>query len=249
MTQDLPLIFIGGLLGSAHCIGMCGGLALSVGASSTHLKNNFVRQLVFSIGRIATYTTLGAIAGFVGLRINHSLASLLPVQAILALLAGVLLIIQGLNAIGIRRTRVGRGQHACLLPRFLSEFLTSPDLVGKFMAGVFTGFLPCGLVYAFLAIAAASQNMLIGWATMLAFGLGTLPIMVATGLGANVLTMAARKRTFQIAGWCVILTGAISIVRGIGSLDAHFEIASKQNATSVGESELELPVAPCPFCK
>lgn len=117
------------------------------------------------------------------------------------------------------------------------------------MAGVFTGFLPCGLVYAFLAIAAASQHMLAGWAIMLAFGLGTMPVMAATGLGASVLTLSARKRTFQIAGWCVILTGAISVMRGMGSLDAHFDISSNQSKGTAGHSTAELPAPPCPFCK
>ncbi len=70
-------------------------------------------------------------------------------------------------------------------------FLLAPGLGNAFFAGVFTGFLPCGLVYAFLALASATQNMFAGWLTMLAFGLGTMPIMVLTGLGGGLLTFRA----------------------------------------------------------
>jgi sulfite exporter TauE/SafE len=237
MTPDLLLIFIGGLLGSAHCVGMCGAFALSIGASSPGWRPNLLRQFVYSLGRITTYTSAGAIAGYVGLRLNSTFAAAVPIQSILALAAGGFLIVQGLYATGFIPRRVAIGQNACLMPRFLSAFLLSPGFTNAFFAGVFTGFLPCGLVYAFLALASATANMTAGWLTMLAFGLGTLPIMVVTGLGSGLLTLAGRRRVLQLAGWCVVLAGAISMARGVGFLESA---AAAPYGTARG-----LPQCPC----
>src|SRR5438067_1466686 len=115
MPHELLLIFVGGLLGSAHCVGMCGGFALSIGAASNRWLANLSRQLVYGAGRIATYTTAGAIAAFAGLRISHAFSSMVPVQAILALLAGALLVVQGLSAAGVWRHATSAAQHPCLL--------------------------------------------------------------------------------------------------------------------------------------
>lgn len=249
MLQELPLIFVGGLLGSAHCVGMCGGLALSMGTASIGWKRNLSRQLVFSFGRIATYSTMGAIAGFVGARLNASLAALLPVQTILALVAGALLVLQGLHATGMWRRGISTGQHPCLLPRFLSTFLSSPGWGNAMMAGVFTGFLPCGLVYAFLALAAATQSMFAGWGLMIAFGLGTVPLMVTTGLGGSLLSLAARHKTLKVAGCCVILAGVLSILRGVGVLES-ITVANTQRRDSTQSSSVNLtPAILCPLCR
>jgi sulfite exporter TauE/SafE len=238
MPHELSLVFAGGLLGSAHCVGMCGGFALSIGAASDRWLANLSRQLVYSLGRIATYTSAGAIAAFAGLRVSHAVSSFVPVQAILALIAGVLLVVQGLSAAGVWRRTVPGTQHPCLLPPLLSTFLRAGGWSGTFLSGVFTGFLPCGLVYAFLALASATQNMIAGWLTMLAFGLGTVPIMVMTGLGGSLLTLAARRRTLRVAGWCVVLAGMLSLVRGVGFLKSAAAAEATRAATDIA----------CPFC-
>ena len=74
MIPELFLVFTGGLLGSAHCVGMCGGFALSIGASSINWRRNFARQFVYSAGRIATYTSIGAIVAYAGLQLNRAVA-------------------------------------------------------------------------------------------------------------------------------------------------------------------------------
>ena len=198
MHPEFLLIFSGGLLGSAHCVGMCGPFALSIGASSSNWRANFARQATFSLGRIATYTSMGAIAGYVGSNLTSSFARILPVQSILAIVAGAVLVVQGLQATGVMGRMIIPGQHPCLTPQILRTFLTTPGLSGAFLAGVFTGFLPCGLVYAFLALASATSSMFGGWLVMLAFGLGTMPIMIATGLGSGLLSLAIRARILDV---------------------------------------------------
>jgi len=98
----------------------------------------------------------------------------------------------------------------------LASFLKSPGARNVFLAGLFTGMLPCGLVYAFVALAASTGDLLRGAAVMAVFGLGTAPVMVLSGCGASILNQSARCYAFRVAAWCVILTGVVSIARGCG---------------------------------
>lgn len=214
---ELPLVLIGGLLGSSHCLGMCGPFALTIGASSQGWGRNLSRQLVYTAGRVFTYAVFGAVAGFCGWRLVDAIPGLINVPALLALLAGVLLVWQGLKSAGVLRSgKSGAASGPCLAGTFFATFLKSDRRGGIFLAGLFTGMLPCGLVYAFLAMAASSANMWIGLATMAAFGLGTAPVMVLTGVGGSLLNLAVRRHLFRVAAWCVVLTGVVSIGRGIG---------------------------------
>lgn len=219
---ELPLVFVSGVLGSAHCVGMCGGFALTIGSGAASVSSNLRRQAVYSVGRVCTYAFLGAMAGYGGWRVttgqvNHWINA----QAALAILAGVLLVAQGLIAAGIwpQRRRAAATNVPCLASSALATFLKSPGLGNVLIAGVLTGFLPCGLVYAFLALATSSGHVGWGLLTMVSFGLGTVPVMVLTGCGGSLMTVTLRRRVFQAAAWCVVVAGVMSIARGAGFLD------------------------------
>jgi sulfite exporter TauE/SafE len=92
----------------------------------------------------------------------------------------------------------------------------TPSYLGNFLAGLFTGLLPCGLVYAFLAIAVQTSSVVAGLITMLVFGATTVPVMVATGCAVSVIPQANRQRLVRLAGWCLVLAGIISLARGWG---------------------------------
>ena len=100
--NDLPLVLIGSLLGSAHCIGMCGGFAMTIGIQSHSWLENLTRQAIYGLGRIATYSLLGLAIGLGSSWLQQSGAKLLPWQAIFAGVAGVLLIVSGVRALGWR---------------------------------------------------------------------------------------------------------------------------------------------------
>ena len=89
---ELPLAFLGGLLGSSHCIGMCGSFAVSIGVGSERLRSNLKRQLIYSAGRIFTYSFLGAAAAFIGLQLTGRLSHLVRMQAVLSVVAGIALV-------------------------------------------------------------------------------------------------------------------------------------------------------------
>ncbi len=227
------LVMLGGLLGSSHCVGMCGGFAALVGLRHQTLAKNFHAQLVFSGGRLMSYATLGAVAGFAGQRLIESLPTMINVPAVLCLAAGLLLVREGFLATGVFPRRVtGVSTSGCLLGPMFSTILKAPGARHTFVAGIVTGLLPCGLVYAFVSLAASSGDFLEGLGTMLAFGAGTVPLMVITGCGAALLSMTLRQRLWRLAAWSVVATGLLTLGRGAAFLQQDSKPA---------------PVV-CPFC-
>ncbi len=215
MIIELPLILISGLLGSSHCIGMCGPFAALLGGGADDWRQNAQWQLLYSLGRIFTYTTLGAMAGYGGERLAGLRPAGLNATALLALAAGVFLTYEGLITAGVgRRLFATRGVTTCPTGGLLRSMLRHRNRQGVFLAGVATGFLPCGLVYAFLLTAARTGSLFWGAAVMAVFGCGTIPLMVASGFSPSFLPRHWQQHLFMMAGWCVVLMGALSLYRG-----------------------------------
>jgi len=216
---ELPLVFLGGLLGSAHCVGMCGGFALSIGVGAGSPASNLRRQLTYTLGRVLTYSFFGVVAGYGGFWLSRRAGTLVNVQAGLSIVAGALLVFQGLLALGVLPRRllpsISGGGTPCLAGTFVGPFLTSPGLTNVLLAGILTGFLPCGLVYGFLTLASSSASVVHGLLTMLAFGAGTAPIMILTGVGGSLLSHSSRRYMLRVSAVCVLVTGLISLGRGI----------------------------------
>ncbi|MGE3317443.1 MAG: sulfite exporter TauE/SafE family protein [Planctomycetaceae bacterium] len=212
------LLLMGGLLGSAHCLGMCGPFAVMIGAGAANSRMMMMRQMLYSAGRIATYAFGGAAAGFIGMRLSRWFDPVGQIQGAVSILAGLFLVVQGLLFTGlvpIRRKSIGG---SCGASSMLATFLRNPNSSQVFLAGILTGFLPCGLVYAYLSLAAASGSIWRGMGVMTAFGAGTVPMMVLAAYGARFATLTFRRRLFQIAAFCIILTGGYTIARGAWSL-------------------------------
>ena len=228
---EAPLLLGAGMLGSAHCLGMCGPFALAVGSAAPGWRANLRRQACYSAGRIFTYAVLGAMVAGVGSRLARALPGWTNVPAVLAIAAGVLLAVQGLAAAGVIRRRGVSGAGACPGAAGFKALLGGRSLLDVFLAGLFTGLLPCGLLYGMLALAASTADVVQGLALMIVFGLGTVPAMVAAGLGGSLLGLAARRRMHAVAAWCLVLTGCVSIARGAGYLAVTSE-----------------PPAGCPMC-
>jgi sulfite exporter TauE/SafE len=101
--------------------------------------------------------------------------------------------------------------------------LKSPGLSPVFVAGVMTGFLPCGLVYANLGLAAGSASLFGGATTMAAFGLGTIPLLFLAGMGAGVASPRLRGQVMKVAAVCVIVTGLVTLSRAYTGFTASRE--------------------------
>jgi sulfite exporter TauE/SafE len=244
---ELPLIFVAGVLGTAHCLGMCGPFALMIGGGSRSWFGALTRQAAYTSGRLFTYAVLGAVAGYCGARLDVLVPSFVNIPAALAIVAGVLLAYQGLHAAGwlpqSAGTRLGSllftwGSHrnrlpttptpagGCLAGPIFGQFLRQPDAAGVFLAGLITGLLPCGLLYGMLALATSTHSLPLGALTMVVFGLGTAPALILAGLSGRVVGMATRRRLFAAAAWCLILTGFISVVRGVSFLSVGGQSAA-----------------------
>lgn len=223
---DLPLVFVGGLLGSSHCLGMCGPFALVIAAPASGFWPSLTRQLLYSLGRIFTYAAAGAAAGLGGWQLTRSLPPTLPVQTILAIFAGAVLIVQGLASAGVWNRLVPRFRWirwsgrptGCLGRGLLRPFLEGRSALHALLAGVLTGFMPCGLVYSFLALAGSTGRVTSGLLLMATFGAGTAPALMLLGIGGSWLGLAWRGRLVHTAAWCVVLTGVVSVCRGVGYL-------------------------------
>jgi len=170
-------MFALGLASGVHCVGMCGGIVTAFNVVEFRSRSSlFLRQLLFNAGRISTYAVAGAAAGSAGW--------LLSLQNSLYLFANVVLILVGLHLAGfgalLRLERLGGA-----LWRRLQPLAARAAAKGNpYFAGLLWGWLPCGLVYAALAISVSGGNAFSGSAAMLAFGLGTLPWLLAAGAAA-----------------------------------------------------------------
>ena len=206
--NDLSLVtaFLAGLLGGAHCVGMCGGIVAAMSLQGGR-RQPVSFHLGYNAGRLASYVVAGALAGLVGSAAFLS-DRLLPVQTALFVLAQLVLILMGLYLAGLSRAvlwleRAGGALWQRLQPRF-GRLLPITSFNGALTAGLLWGWLPCGLVYSVLVTALASGGTASGALLMLAFGLGTLPNLLAMGWAADRLRALAANRTVKlIAGLTV----------------------------------------------
>jgi hypothetical protein len=213
MTEYVAM-FAGGLLGSAHCVGMCGPFAAIVGAQRRSVRAAVSRQLCYNLGRVFTYVFLGATGGHAAGYLARVAPNLWFAQHALGVAAGVLMIAIGLTTLGFLRFRwIWFGRLLATAAPVFRHFVHRPAGPGIFLGGVANGFLPCGLVYAFLALAVTSGSALSGSLMMACFGLGTIPAMTAIGCGSNMLSPRARLRVYRFSAALVILAGAITIHR------------------------------------
>jgi uncharacterized protein len=224
-------LFAAGFAGSFHCIGMCGGFACALGRDPSGLGANVLRHLFYNTGRLTSYCFLGGFAGALGQVICTSQGttvslvggSLDSAQRILAIVAGLLMVAMALQFFGLlpRSHRLAIGFGGSTLASSLRSLLTAPGRAAPLAFGVFNGFLPCPLVYAFLAQAASTAGALPGFLTMASFGLGTFPAMLMMGGVGQVLAPAWRQRGVWLAGSCILLLGLVTLGRGILPFAAH----------------------------
>ena len=211
----LGVAVVTGLLGGAHCAGMCGGIVSALAGSSPASAKSWRIHLCYNLGRIASYSVAGAVAGTVG-SLGLMLDGLLPVQIALYAAANLLLIGLGLYLAGIRGPlarleRLGSRFWSLLKP-FTRRFLPADSPRKALALGMLWGWLPCGLVYTVLFTALLSGNALSGAVVMFAFGLGTLPnLMMAAALLRGPQRWLASRRARIVSGAVVLGFGVYGL--------------------------------------
>ncbi len=206
-----------GWLGGVHCLGMCGGIVSALSLSAPNGRPGLAILLGYNGGRLISYALAGALAGAVGAT-TLLLNDVLPVSRVLYGLANVMLILLGLYLAGISSAvlwleRLGARLWRMLQPG-LKHLLPVRHPGQALLAGLVWGWLPCGLVYSVLVTALASGSAGKGAMLMLAFGLGTLPNLLAMGWFASRL-QGWRQHVWvrRLAGWLVAGFGVVGLVR------------------------------------
>lgn len=220
MQHYLISAFILGLVGSLHCIGMCGGIAVGLGCSTKNRITTITRQLLYNLGRIFTYGFIGAISGYSGFIIKDW-KPFTGFQQILAVASGIIMIIIGLNILGLfkNKKKVPDSFNEILGIRALQTLYHSKSLLSSLYIGIFNGFLPCLLVYAAATMALSSTQVFSGLMIMFVFGTGTVPSLFILGCGSNAVTARYNKFVPFTIGAAVSLMGAITILRATPAFD------------------------------
>jgi len=251
VIESLPLIgaaLATGLLGSTHCFAMCGGISglFAVNASASSLRRDLPMAITYNLGRVLGYALLGAAVALLGQSIVDAIPRL---TAPVRLLSGVLIVLVGLQvAFNWRALAPIEKAGASLWRRFapaaqgLLPVTSAPRALGL---GFLWGWLPCGLVYSVLLLAATTANALTGSLVMLAFGLGTMPAMIATGLSASRLS-AFMSRQRLGAGLLIVILGLATLAMPVMKLtaasgDANHDHHSKSAPLALGVEPLFKP--------
>ena len=215
--------FITGLVGGVHCIGMCGGIVglLSLGQQPNAKKpstfNHLPLLLGYNFGRIAGYISAGAIIGALGASLL-SLAELNHAKQILSIIAAIFMLLLGLYLAGLwnaltKVETLGAKLWKRIEP-FSRRFIPVNTVRRAIPLGFIWGWLPCGLVYTILIMALSAGSATEGALLMLAFGLGTLPNLLAMGVVATRLIKWTHNSTVRlVAGMLVIAMGLLTLLR------------------------------------
>lgn len=221
-----------GILGSFHCIGMCGPIVLALPAGKQGALQKFNGQLLYHIGRALTYAFIGILPGIIGAGF-----SAFGFQQKLSVILGLLLLLVLLIG-GIEKFRFGKpgllSPLTSILRKKLGHFLRSNHPASSFVTGMLNGFLPCGLVYIALASAAATGSVYGSMLFMFIFGLGTLPAMAALGYSANFISIRIRNTIRKAQPFVVAFMALLLIARGL-NLGIHYV------SPKAPETEEELP--------
>ncbi|MDR2080652.1 MAG: sulfite exporter TauE/SafE family protein [Campylobacteraceae bacterium] len=202
-------ILLVALGGSAHCAGMCGGFVIALSGYKTDKNIGLGVQLffhfIYHLGRISSYVLLGALFGFLG----HTVSLSGKMQGLMWFAVGCFMMALGVSLTGKAKFLTYIESSLILKPavKKIYNFLKASKKASSFyLLGVFNGFIPCGLVYFFLALVAANGSVLGGVLIMIIFGFCTLPLLLAIALAANFFIKIEKIRDIMIKVTGIIVT-------------------------------------------
>jgi uncharacterized protein len=225
-SMDATALFMLGLLGTGHCIGMCGPLVVALPGKTGRLS----AHLTYHAGRLITYAIIGSAMGAAGsglIRLASAvgadpIAWVIRMQVGISILAGLFLLFFGLSRLGFFAEPAWM---AIAVPtrlpgwrRFMARAFVRQGNRDLFLMGLLLGGLPCGLSYAAFAKALAAARILSGAFTALIFGLGTLPGLLAVGIGAGAFLRRYRRQSDLLAGLIMIGMAAVLLEKALETM-------------------------------
>jgi len=203
--------FVIGLMGSIHCIGMCGPLALGVVGLESNPKKKLHAALQYNFGRAASYTAMGALLGLIGKQF-----SLAGFQQYLSIVCGILILLIFLYPYLIKnRISFLQGWNQKIQGLLSAQYTKKQSPFFHFELGLINAWLPCGLVYLALATALASGNFIASSTIMFLFGLGTIPLMLSLQLLGNYINLQWRQKLTKAIPVFILLSSSLLILRGM----------------------------------
>lgn len=200
-----------GLLGSFHCIGMCGPIALAIPGEDKSAGAMFLRGTLYNSGRILTYAFIGFVFGFLGMG-----ATIAGYQSVLSIVLGFLIILFSLFP-HIKLPAKSKAWYSAFtskLTKHISSLYKSKSMFSSFSIGLLNGFLPCGFVVTALAAALITSSSIHSAAYMALFGLGTLPVMLMLNMAPGFVSPKLRSKLRPFSTYFAIIIGLILIWRG-----------------------------------
>lgn len=214
MLQIAIAAFTMGIIGSFHCVGMCGPLALALPLSDHSLQSKFTGALLYNSGRVLTYSLFGLIAGLLGKSfalIGFQQGLSIALGAVIILLVIIPKLFPGSFSKGNFATVFfQRLRHA------FGQLFFKKNQSTLFAIGFLNGLLPCGLVYLAIAAATAAGDIASSIVFMAAFGLGTLPVMWSIAFWGNFIGINIRQKIRSAYPYMMLLMACLLIIRGMG---------------------------------
>jgi sulfite exporter TauE/SafE len=204
--------FILGVISNLHCLGMCGPIALAIPLNRSSKSAMLFGILQYHLGRVLVYAILGYIVGYIGMGIK-----LFGVLQAISIIAGIGIIIYAWRKklTFFKNPFTSSLRHTSLLSRSMGKIMRSESPLKLFLLGALNGLLPCGMVYTALITAVVLGTPLLSATSMLAFGLGTLPGLVAFSLFAQQLGNPIRSKINRYLPYLITVVGLLIVLRGM----------------------------------
>lgn len=206
--------FLFGLLGSFHCVGMCGPIAMALPFVGSSGWRYYVGRLLYNGGRIVTYASLGALAGAFGQSLE--MAGLQQTVSIVSGVLILLLLVLPAAFKGKASSMMGTDKVMVWVRKKLGYYFQKNSLGALFMVGMLNGLLPCGFVYIALAGAISAPGIGGAMLYMALFGLGTFPLMYIVSLSGKLISLKVRGIFNRAVPYVGMVLAVLFIVRGLG---------------------------------
>ncbi len=202
-----------GLMGSFHCLGMCGPIVLALPLHGNTVGQKIYGGVLYNLGRTVTYGTMGALFGLVGQGLQ-----LVGFQQVVSVIMGAAMIVS------VMFPKIFRNQYSLeqsafrwigKLKKTIVKMFSIRSFQSLFFIGLLNGLLPCGLVYIAIAGAIATGSVTMGAGYMVVFGIGTLPLLLLLGVAGNVLSHNIRRRINSLIPILVVVVGIFFVLRGL----------------------------------
>lgn len=232
-----------GLIGSFHCVGMCGPIALAIPLKTSSWLARITGGLIYNIGRAITYALMGIVFGLLGRGLVMS-----GFQQWVSVIMGAIMILSVVTpSLYKNRFNAEKGIFSFVgkVKLSLGKLFTQRSYGSLFLIGLLNGLLPCGLVYVAIAAAIATGSSVGGGLFMFIFGLGTLPMMLAISLIGNLITLELRKKITRLIPYAIVFIGILFVLRGL-SLGIPF-LSPPEKAMTVPTEQLDV-TKPKPDC-